>query len=67
MNYEVPAIKNEDTERFCQEVAREYKNSKSKANDMFKEYYTLNRPVYWECLAIQDRISYLIKKDAVQR
>ncbi|ADQ53418.1 conserved hypothetical protein [Aeromonas phage 65] len=55
-------IKNEETENFCKSVADEYRNDILGANQMLKDFVAQNRNLrYWELLAINERIRYLIK------
>lgn len=54
-------FKNEDTERHCQDMAKLYIHDPFESNEAHKKWILDNKVVYWEMIAITDRIRYLIK------
>lgn len=60
--FTVPPLKNEDTEKFCQQVAAEYSSRKDAAMKMYADFCNERNLPYWATLAIKDRISYLIRE-----
>ncbi|MEI9535318.1 MULTISPECIES: hypothetical protein [Morganellaceae] len=60
--FEVPPLKNPLTERFCGEIAAIHQRDPAKASRQYLEFIKKNNLVYWEQLAIRDRIRYLSKQ-----
>ncbi|WP_243211175.1 hypothetical protein JQ760_027950 (plasmid) [Klebsiella pneumoniae] len=62
--FPVPALKNDKTETFCQQVAAEYLVSKDSAMKMYADYCNEKNLPYWATIAIKERISYLIREQS---
>ncbi|ELY4881556.1 MULTISPECIES: hypothetical protein [Enterobacterales] len=59
---DVPALKNEETEKFCHQVAAEYIQNKEIGAKMYTDFCVNNKLFYWETLAIKQRIACLVGK-----
>lgn len=59
---DVPALKNEETEKFCQQVAAEYVQNKELAGKMYTDFCAEKKIPYWATLAIKERIACLARK-----
>lgn len=63
--YEMPEIKNPETEAMAQQIAKAIIDADTKTFEELKPVYNsmMDRMVRWEILAFQDRVHYLVNKD----
>lgn len=58
-DFDVPPLKNSFTEQFCNEIAVILRYDPDEASRQFLNFILENKLMYWEQLAIRDRIQYL--------
>ena len=59
---DVLPLKNEETEKFCHQVAAEYVQDKDSAGKMYTDFCAEKNLPYWVTLAIKERIACLARK-----
>ncbi|QAY01178.1 hypothetical protein ASwh1_112 [Aeromonas phage Aswh_1] len=59
----VKPFKNEETESHCQEMAKLYLRDPLEFKKCHSEWIQCRKVVYWEVLAIAERIRYIIKNE----
>ena len=63
--FAVPPLKNDETERLCQQIAAQYFVSKDSASKMYTDFCNEKNLPYWAAIAIKERISFLIREQSL--